>query len=58
MVTEDLTLAPLGFGIVWTVTLVMFGVHLGRQASLVNKPPAIAPAVSSQTATMRYKDQK
>ena len=57
LMTLDLTLGPLMFGTVWTVTLVMFGLHLGRQATPASKPP-IAPGVSSQAATVRYRDQK
>jgi eukaryotic-like serine/threonine-protein kinase len=49
----DLTLGPLLFGIAWTITLVMFGRHLGSQGRPVPKPAA---APSTQMPTVQYKE--
>jgi serine/threonine protein kinase len=50
----DMALSPLLFGIVWTVVLVMFGVHLRRQGQ-AQAASAAAKVPSSQAATVQYK---
>jgi eukaryotic-like serine/threonine-protein kinase len=47
-----LTLAPLGFGLLWFAALLMLGLHLRK----LSQPPA-APPPPSQTATMPFKQQ-
>src|SRR5207253_2182176 len=60
LMTFDLTFGPLLFGIVWTFTLLMFGIHLRRQG-LAQAPAPPAPTAtmipSSQVATVQYDKQ-
>jgi serine/threonine protein kinase len=51
----DLTFGPLLFGILWSITLVMFGLHLGGQALRAEAKQVPSPAPSTQTATVQYK---
>jgi hypothetical protein len=56
----DLTFAPLIFGVIWGVVLLMFGIHLRRQAITATPTPPAPTATmipSSQVATVQYKDQ-
>ena len=58
LMTLELTLAPLLFGLLWTLVLVMLGLHLRNQGRPVEtkRPPATAP--SSQAPTVQYKEQE
>ena len=53
----DLTLGPLMFGIVWMVTLVMFGVHLRRQAA-ASTASTIISIPPSPEATVHFEEHK
>jgi eukaryotic-like serine/threonine-protein kinase len=59
LMTFDLTFGPLLFGIVWAVTLAMFGIHLRRQAAAMPRPaePTAIMMPSSQVVTVQFKDQ-
>jgi hypothetical protein len=51
-----MTLSPLLFGLVWTVVLTMFGVHLRRQAEAMAAASA-AKGPPSQAPTVQYKEK-
>jgi eukaryotic-like serine/threonine-protein kinase len=57
LMTFELTLGPLLFGVVWTVTLLMFGIHLRRQSVTIPPAPTTTMIPSSQAATVHYEDQ-
>jgi eukaryotic-like serine/threonine-protein kinase len=48
----QLTLAPLIFGVLWAITLLMLGMHLRSQA---RKPGSGGAAASNQAPTVQYK---
>jgi serine/threonine protein kinase len=54
----ELTLAPLLFGVLWTIVLVMLGLHLRKQGRVAEnkRPPATVP--SSRAPTVQYVEQK
>jgi serine/threonine protein kinase len=56
LMTLDMTLSPLLFGLVWTVVLTMFGVHLRRQAEAMAAASA-AKGPPSQAPTVQYKEK-
>ena len=53
LMTLDLTLGPLIFGTLWTIVLVMLGLHLRRQGR--SAEDSMTP---SSAATVQYKDKK
>jgi serine/threonine protein kinase len=58
LMTLELTLAPLLFGLLWTLVLGMLGLHLRNQGRLVENRRESATVPSSQAPTVQYKEQK
>jgi serine/threonine-protein kinase len=53
VMTLEMTMAPLLFGVVWTLALVTMGLHLRAQSK-----PAAAPAPHGQAPTVIYKEPR
>lgn len=58
VMTLHLPLGPLLFGIVWTIVLVMLGLHLRRQGQVIAAERRAASVPSSQAETLQYKEHK
>jgi serine/threonine protein kinase len=58
LMTLELTLAPLLFGLLWTFVLGMLGLHLRNQGRLVENRRTPATVPSSQAPTVQYREQK
>ena len=57
LMTFDLTHGPLIFGILWGVTLVMLGLHLGRQSRSARETRPSSPS-TQQAETVQYQEPK
>jgi hypothetical protein len=55
LMTLDLTLGPLCFGLLWSIVLTMLGLHLRRQSKSADNA---ATTPLSQMPTVQFKDQK
>jgi serine/threonine protein kinase len=55
VMTLDLTMGPLIFGVLWAIVLAMMGLHLRGQGRHLQTSVPTSP---SQAATVHYKDQK
>lgn len=58
VITFNLYMGPLVFGVLWSVVLVVMGLHLRRFRAKPDETSSATTAPSSQAPTVQYKDQK
>ncbi len=58
LMTLDLRMGPLLFGVVWSGVLVMLGLHLRQQGQAIAAERQRTLAPTSQAATIQYKNKK